>query len=219
MFFRRRDEPSPLEQMIRDQLEKRGIHDPRVLSAFRKVPRETFVPEGWRSSAYEDRPLPIGEEQTISQPYMVALMTQSLELKSTHKVLEIGTGSGFQTALLATLAREVHTIERLPALSARAQEPIQSLGIRNVKFYSGDGSLGLDAESPFDRILVTAAPPNIPTPLIEQLGPAGIMVLPAGEREQQTLMKVWRTVKGISMEELCKCVFVPLVGRGGYAEE
>jgi protein-L-isoaspartate(D-aspartate) O-methyltransferase len=219
MFFRKRDGLNPREQMIRDQLEGRGIHDPRVLDAFRKVPREPFVPDGMRPHAYDDRPLPIGEGQTISQPYITALMTQALELRSTHKVLEIGTGSGFQTALLALLSKEVLTIERFPHLSERAAETLKKLGHKNVRFQIGDGSLGLDSEAPFDRIILTAAPPVIPTPFLEQLSPSGIMVLPVGQRESQMLVRVWKSAKGVSMEDLCSCLFVPLVGMGGFKEE
>jgi protein-L-isoaspartate(D-aspartate) O-methyltransferase len=219
MFFRRRGEPSPLEAMIRDQLEARGISDPRVLDAVRRTPRERFIPEIMQPCAYEDRPLPIGEEQTISQPYMTALMTQVLEIKPSHKVLEIGTGSGYQTALLACLAREVYTVERFPSLSENAQRVLEGLGVRNVHFRVADGSLGLDAEAPFDRIVITAAAPVIPTPFLEQLAPFGILVLPVGKRDHQMLMKVWRTASGISMEECCGCLFVPLVGQGGYEVE
>ncbi|NUN96921.1 MAG: protein-L-isoaspartate(D-aspartate) O-methyltransferase [Candidatus Omnitrophica bacterium] len=218
MFFRRRETPSPRDRMIEEHLKGRGIRDPRVLDAFLKVPREEFVLPEHRDRAYDDCPLPIGEGQTISQPYITALMTQALEIRPTHKVLEIGTGSGYQTAILAFLAAEVFSMERLPTLSATAQLRLRKRGIENVHFRIADGSLGLDPESPFDRIVVTAAAPMIPTPLIEQLGENGILVLPVGCRETQTLMRVWKTPGGVSMEELCGCVFVPLLGQGGFEE-
>lgn len=218
MFFRRRDRPDPRERMIEEHLKGRGIRDPRVLEAFRKIPREEFVPPEHLDRTYEDCPLPIGEGQTISQPYITALMTQALEIRPTHKVLEIGTGSGYQTAILAFLGGEVFSMERLPTLSATAQLRLRKQGIENVHFRIADGSLGLDSLSPFDRIVVTAAAPVVPTPLIEQLSDSGILVLPVGPRERQTLMRVWKGPTGVSMEELCGCVFVPLLGRGGFEE-
>ena len=216
MFFRKRGDATGRDRMIREHLEARGIRDTRVLDAFRAVPREGFLPDDLKGLAYEDRPLPIGEGQTISQPYITALMTECLEVQRDHKVLEIGTGSGFQTAILAALAREVITLERYSDLSQRAEERLKRLGYKNVRFVVGDGSLGLDSDSPFDRILVTAAAPRVPTPLIEQLATPGILVLPVGGRDDQILKRVRRTSSGTALEDICGCVFVPLLGQGGF---
>ncbi len=218
MLFGKRGDTSGRDRMIREHLEARGIHDSRVLDVFRKIPREEFVPEDVRNLAYEDRPLAIGEGQTISQPYITALMTQSLEICSTDKVLEIGTGSGFQTAILASLAREVITIERFARLMERARERLERLGYKNIRCLLADGSLGLDSESPYDRILVTAAAPSVPTPLIEQLSMNGVLVLPVGDRDSQKLKRVRKSPTGVTLENLCGCVFVPLVGMGGFED-
>jgi protein-L-isoaspartate(D-aspartate) O-methyltransferase len=218
MLFGRRGDTSGRERMIREHLEARGIHDSRVLDAFRKIAREEFIPEDVRNLAYEDRPLAIGEGQTISQPYITALMTQSLEVQPTDKILEIGTGSGYQTAILASLGREVITIERYAGLMERARERLGRLGYKNIKCLLMDGSLGWDSESPFDRILVTAAAPSVPTPLIEQLSMNGVLVLPVGDRDNQKLKRLRKSPSGVTLEDLCGCVFVPLVGRGGFEE-
>jgi len=218
MLFGKRGDTSGRERMIREHLEARGIHDARVLDAFRKIPREEYVPEDVRNLAYEDRPLPIGEGQTISQPYITALMTQSLEIRSTDKVLEIGTGSGYQTAILATLARQVITIERFAGLMERAQKRLEQLGYKNIQCLLADGSLGWDSESPFDRILVTAAAPSVTTPLIEQLSMNGVLVIPVGDQDSQKLKRLRKAPSGVTLEDICGCVFVPLVGRGGFEE-
>lgn len=218
MAFKKGDLADPRERMIHDQLMARGINDLHVLQAFRSLRREDFVPEDMKPHAYEDRPLPIGGGQTISQPYMTALMTQALNLESDNVVLEIGTGSGFQTALLRLLSKEVLTVERFPHLSLRAEKLLGDLGFNNILFKAGDGSLGFEEECPFDRILVTAAAPSIPTPLIEQLATPGVLVIPMGDMSCQMLKRVTKTSAGISFEDLCSCVFVPLVGKGGFQE-
>jgi len=205
--------------MVRDQLERRGIRDPRVLSAFQAVDRERFLPEHLSDKAYEDRALPIGLGQTISQPYMVALMTQALQITPDSRVLEVGTGSGYQTAILSYLARDVVTVERLESISENARDTLDSLGRTNVSCIVGDGSIGLPAKGSFDRIIVTAGAPNIPVPLVEQLATPGILVVPVGSRDHQTLIRVLKTKEGIQKEDLGGCVFVPLVGQAGYAEE
>lgn len=206
------------DMMVDHQLILRGIKDERVLAAMRKVPRHLFVPEFIRHSAYEDMALPIGENQTISQPYMVAIMTELLELKGDEKVLEIGTGSGYQAAILAELAKEVYTIERFPSLAEEATKRLTELGYNNVYVIVGDGTIGLEEKSPFDRIIVTAAAPKIPEPLINQLSENGIIVTPVGERFSQILVK-GRKEKGKLIEEYhTPCVFVPLVGEYGWKE-
>lgn len=206
------------DMMVDHQLILRGIKDERVLAAMRKVPRHLFVPEFIRHSAYEDMALPIGENQTISQPYMVAIMTELLELKGDEKVLEIGTGSGYQAAILAELAKEVYTIERFPSLAEEARKRLTELGYNNVYVIVGDGTIGLEEKSPFDRIIVTAAAPKIPEPLINQLSENGIIVTPVGERFSQILVK-GRKEKGKLIEEYhTPCVFVPLVGEYGWKE-
>lgn len=217
MLFGRHDDSNGRERMIREHLMARGIHDLLVLDAFRRVPREEFVPEDHRGLTYEDRPLPIGEGQTISQPYITALMIQSLEVRSTDRVLEIGTGSGYQTALLAGLAREVITIERIPALLEAAQERLDRLGYKNIRFHLADGSLGWESECPYERIVVAAAAPSIPTPLIEQLTPDGLLILPVGERDCQKLKRLRKSPEGVTLADLCGCLFVPLVGQGGFS--
>lgn len=205
--------------MVEDQLKRRGIRDGRVLEVMSKVPRHTFVPEGHRSASYEDRPLPIGEGQTISQPYMVAIMTQSLELKGEDRVLEIGTGSGYQTAILAELAKEVCTIERIPLLLQRAQSTLEHLGYENIFFRIGDGTKGWPEKAPFDGIIVTAGAPEIPQTLLVQLAEGGRLVIPVGPRYTQTLYKVTRRGKNYKEEDITGCVFVPLLGEHGWQEE
>jgi protein-L-isoaspartate(D-aspartate) O-methyltransferase len=190
-----------------------------VLEAMGKVPRHLFVLEDYRDSAYEDRPLPIGEGQTISQPYMVAIMTQSLELQGREKVLEVGTGSGYQTAILSELAQKVFTIERIPALTARARKVLGELGYSNISFLSGDGSRGWPEEAPFDGIIVTAGSPDVPPTLKSQLAEEGRLVIPTGPRYTQTLYKLTRHGDRFSEEDVTGCVFVPLVGDYGWKEE
>lgn len=202
--------------MVRTQLIPRGIKDERVLRAMRKVPRHLFVDESIQYKAYEDMALQISEEQTISQPYMVAIMTELLALKGNEKVLEIGTGSGYQAAVLAELAKEVYTIERFGALAQRAREIFRSLGYVNIYDKVGDGTLGWPEEAPFDRIMITAGTPKIPDPLIQQLSQGGIIVAPVGERFSQQLLKVKESGGRLSEEYHTPCVFVPLVGKYGW---
>lgn len=219
LFSWKKWKPDPREEMIRRQLEERGIVDPRVLSAFREIPREFFVPENLRGQAYEDRPLPIGRGQTISQPYMTAFMTQLLEVRDSSIVLEIGTGSGFQTAILARMAKVVHTVEKIEELSVHARDTLDELGFKNVVYHVADGSRGCVYPGPFDQIIVTAAAPAVPTPLLEQLTDGGIMVVPVGDRRQQILLKVTREGHDYQHERLCPCIFVPLLGAGGFMED
>jgi protein-L-isoaspartate(D-aspartate) O-methyltransferase len=202
--------------MVATQLIPRGIKDERVLRTMRKIPRHIFMPESGRYSAYEDMAMAIGEDQTISQPYMVAVMTELLELTGTEKVLEIGTGSGYQAAILAELSFEVYTIERISALADRARETLMGLGYGNIHVVVGDGTVGLADKAPFDRIIITAAAPTIPPPLVEQLKDGGIIVAPVGERFSQILLK-GRKVKDHLVEEFSTpCAFVPLIGEHGW---
>jgi protein-L-isoaspartate(D-aspartate) O-methyltransferase len=207
------------QAMVEDQLRRRGISDPRVLEAMEKVPRHLFVPEDYQASAYDDRPLPIGEGQTISQPYMVAIMTQSLELKGRERVLEIGTGSGYQAAVLAELARELFTVERIPGLTPRAEKLLRDQGYKNIFFRTGDGSRGWPEEAPFDGIIVTAAAPEIPPTFKSQLAEGGRLVIPTGPRFTQTLYKLIRQGDRFREEEVTGCVFVPLVGDYGWEDK
>jgi protein-L-isoaspartate(D-aspartate) O-methyltransferase len=204
--------------MVEEQLVRRGITDARVLDAIRKIPRHVFVEEALRDRAYGDHPLPIGEGQTISQPYMVAAMTQLLKLEGTEKVLEIGTGSGYQTAILATLARRVCSVERLPALAARARRVLEELGNTNVIVKTGDGSFGWPDEAPFDRVLVTAGAPQVPAPLFQQLAEGGRLVVPVGELQGQTLFLVEKVDGRMRTSTDCGCVFVKLIGKYGWEE-
>ncbi len=214
------DDASARERMVRYQLEARGIHHPRVLDAMRKVPRHLFVPPERVHDAYSDHALPIGEGQTISQPYMVALMTQLLDPAPSDRVLEVGTGSGYQAAILAELANEVVTIEREPALSQRAQEVLNALGYRNITFVVGDGTEGYTPLAPYDRIIVTAGAPFIPQPLVEQLAPGGRLVIPVGHRYEQVLTVAEKDPEGkLHVSEHGYCVFVPLIGRHGWRSE
>lgn len=206
------------DQMVNCQLVSRGIKDERVLEAMRKVPRHLFVPEKLRESVYHDGPLSIGEGQTISQPYMVALMTECLDLKGSEKVLEIGTGSGYQTAILAELTEQVYTIERVPILLEKAQQVLTHLGYTTIKFKGGDGTYGWCEESPFDGIIVTAAAPDISQVLVEQLNDGGVLVIPVGSRYSQSLYKVIKKGDKIEKEERTLCVFVPLIGKYGWKE-
>ena len=202
------------QRMVENQLIPRGITDKRVIEAMLKVPRHLFVEEAFQEQAYNDFPLPIGEGQTISQPFMVALMTQSLELKGDDKVLEIGTGSGYQTAILSLLAERVYSIERISTLASRARRILDSLNCRNVVIRIGDGSLGWEEEAPFDAILVSAATPSIPQPLVEQLAPDGRLVIPVGSALSQELVRVTKLEDGgLKEERLGGCRFVKLIGR------
>ena len=197
--------------MVIYQLKDRGIRDERVLGAMQKVSRHLFVPESVRSAAYQDGPLPIGEGQTISQPYIVALMTQLLELKGNERVLEIGTGSGYQAAVLAELVPEVDTMEILPALSERASKTLRDLGYRNVHVKTGNGYLGWPEEAPFDAILVTAAPESLPHALVDQLKVGGILVLPVGPPGEQLLWQIRKGETGLKKRDITPVSFVPMV--------
>ncbi len=202
--------------MVDEQLIPRGIKDERVLSAMRKVPRHLFAGRELEGRAYGDYALPIGEGQTISQPYMVAVMTEALELKDDEKVLEIGTGSGYQAAVLAELARFVYTMDRIEPLARRAENLMNELGYNNVFFRIFNGTLGWKEESPFDGIIVTAGAPIIPETLIEQLAVGGRLVIPVGDRYSQMLTKIVKTAKGIVTTHILPCVFVPLIGEYGW---
>lgn len=202
--------------MVRRQLAARGITSPRVLAAMATVPRHLFVPPSLARAAYDDAPLPVGEAQTISQPYMVALMTAVLRPRRTHRVLEIGTGSGYQTAILAHLVRRVYTVERLPSLADSARQRLEFLGYQNVEFRIGDGSLGWPDEAPFDGIVVTAAAPLIPAPLIDQLAPEGRMAVPVGDRALQELIVGVLASSGLATYRAGACRFVPLIGAHAF---
>ena len=204
------------EAMVENQLRGRDIVDARVLAVMSDLPRELFVDKPLRRQAYNDNPLPIDMGQTISQPYIQALMSEKLELTGDERVLEIGTGSGYQTAILARLSREVYTIERLAELSQAAQKVLSLLGIANVRFAVGDGSEGLTEAAPFDGILVTAACPEVPEPLVEQLADNGRLVVPVGPRESQDLLLLRRNGEHIIRENICACRFVPLLGKYAF---
>lgn len=207
------------QRMVEEQLKGRDISNARVLSAMLNVPRHRFVPEEYRHLAYADCPLPIGQNQTISQPYIVALMTQMLELQGSEKVLEIGTGSGYQAAVLAILAREVHTIERHRQLAEQAQKVLDELNLRNVHVHVGDGSQGWPTSAPYDAIIATAAAPRVPPPLLEQLADGGRLVLPVGTRGGQFL-ELWRRLGDRYDSELgVPVAFVPMLGVHGWEEE
>lgn len=195
------------------------IKDKRVLAAIRSIPREHFVPPESRHLAYEDRPLPIGYEQTISQPYIIALMTEALELKGGEKVLEVGAGSGYQAAVLSRLARLVITTERVPALAERARKNLEGLGCNNVEVHPAEGTLGWRRKAPYDAIMVTAAAPRVPPELLAQLAIGGRMVVPVGSRHVQELCKVTRSSKKTTIRNLGGCRFVALIGRGAWEEE
>jgi protein-L-isoaspartate(D-aspartate) O-methyltransferase len=204
------------ERMVVEQLERRGIRDSRVLRAMRRVPRHRFVDEALVGRAYGDYPLPIGEGQTISQPYMVALMSEALGLVGHERVLEIGTGSGYQTAVLAELSGKVFSVERIKGLADRAVGILDSLGYCNVLVRVGDGTLGWRDEAPFDAILVTAGAPVIPEALLEQLDPKGRIVLPVGDANSQVLRKGVQKDTGTHWTELGECVFVKLIGQQAW---
>ena len=205
-------------RMVSEQLVTRGIRDERLLAAMREIPRHRFVPPSLVHQAYADAPLPIGEGQTISQPFIVAEMTQLLELSGTEKVLEIGTGSGYQTAVLCRLSLEVVTIERVTVLSDGARKVLGELGITNVVFRVGDGTLGSPVDAPFDRVIVTAASPDVPAPLFEQLVEGGVMVIPIGGRWEQELCVVRKESGRLRKAMVGGCRFVPLLGRWGFGD-
>lgn len=204
---------SARERMVRVQLETRDITDERVLAAFRKVPRHAFVPIEYQNSAYGDFPLPIGKDQTISQPYMVALMTQLLELKGPEKVLEVGTGSGYQAAILGELCKEVYTIELIPTLAESAEKRLDSLGYTNIHVKAGDGYLGWPEAAPFEGIIITCAPEKLPQPLVEQLAIGGRLVVPVGpQHTAQTLTIYTKQDTGLAKRYEGGCYFVPMRG-------
>jgi protein-L-isoaspartate(D-aspartate) O-methyltransferase len=205
------------QKMVESQLRARGIHDQRVLDVMARVPRHEFVAEHYRDQAYEDHPLPIGESQTVSQPYIVALMLETLALEPSSKVLEIGTGSGYQTALLGELCAEVISVERHPTLARDAESLLTRLGYGNVKVFVADGSQGLAAFAPYDGIVVSAAAPGIPTPLFEQLREGGRMIIPVGPAEAQELQLVRAHGGKPLVERMEGCRFVPLIGGEKYA--
>ncbi len=206
------------EKMVKTQLIPRGIKDPRVLEAMQKVRRDLFVEEALVGEAYNDHPLPIGDNQTISQPFIVALMTEALELKGNEKVLEIGTGSGYQTAILAELADKVYTVERIRALMVKARTLLADLNYRNILFKAFDGTLGWDEYAPYDAIIVTAGAPKIPLPLLDQIGEGGRLVIPIGDRYSQELIKLTKKKDAYIQESLGGCRFVNLVGVHGWKE-
>lgn len=219
------------EYMVQHQLRRRGIDDERVLEAMSRVPREEFIPQDKRSHAYDDCPLPIGADQTISQPYTVAFQCQALQLRGDEQVLEIGTGCGYAAAVLSLLAKEVHTVERIPALADRARETLARLGYSNVHVHTADGTLGLPEYGPFDAVVATAGGTELPKPLVEQLAPGGRIVVPLGESlYEQSMVRftkplaasagqpAGRQVGELSRENLGAFCFVPLIGRYGWDE-
>ncbi|MFH0821965.1 MAG: protein-L-isoaspartate(D-aspartate) O-methyltransferase [Pseudomonadota bacterium] len=207
-----------VETMLERQIKARGIRDPRVLVAMKEVPRHRFVDAALVNEAYDDNPLPIGEGQTISQPYMVAVMTQLLRLQGHERVLEIGTGSGYQAAILARLCARVYTVERIPSLSDRARRIISQCGYDNITFLLGDGTEGWRQDAPYDGIMVTAGAPKIPETLVAQLIEGGRLVVPVGDRVSQTLKRVTMTTKGPITEDFTGCRFVDLIGKHGWSE-
>jgi protein-L-isoaspartate(D-aspartate) O-methyltransferase len=206
-------------KMVEEQIVSRGIKDAKLIEAMKKIPRHLFVEEALQSQAYTDHPLPIGEKQTISQPYMVALMTEALLLTGKEKVLEIGTGSGYQTAILAELSEKVFSVERIRSLAIRARKLLYELGYFNVEIKIFDGTFGWIEESPFDAIIVTAGSPDIPQPLIDQLSIGGRLVIPVGDALVQDLFRVTKTEKGVRKEDLGGCRFVKLIGKYGWEAE
>jgi len=206
------------EEMVRNQIEARGIKAPEVLAAFRRVPRHLFVSEALRDQAYGDYPLPIGEQQTISQPYIVAEMTQALDLVEDDRILEIGTGSGYQAAILAQIVYRVYTIERKRSLYLQARNLFDKLHYHNIVMKYADGTKGWRDESPFDGIIVTAGAPQIPDVLIDQLGEGGRLVVPVGNQHTQELIKIFRDGQNIRQTSLGGCRFVKLVGEHGWKE-
>ncbi|REJ77108.1 MAG: protein-L-isoaspartate(D-aspartate) O-methyltransferase [Acidobacteria bacterium] len=208
------------DRLVRELERKKGIRDRRVLEAMRRVPRHRFVQEHLLTQAYSDFALPIGADQTISQPFVVARMTEYLELDEEHSVLEIGTGSGYQTAILALLARVVYSIERVPSLAQEAIARMRELGLNNVKIHVFDGTVGLSQFAPYDRILVTAGSPQAPPLLLDQLAPRGRMVIPEGDRQSQRLVVYVRDAEGrLERREGEAVTFVPLIGRGGWSDD
>lgn len=213
------DFPKARWKMVEEQIVSRGIKDPKLIEAMKKIPRHLFVEEALQNQAYTDHPLPIGEKQTISQPYMVALMSEALLLNGKEKVLEIGTGSGYQTAILAELSERVFSVERIRGLAIRARKLLYELGYFNVEIKIFDGTFGWAEESPFDAIAVTAGSPDIPQPLIDQLAIGGRLVIPVGDAFVQDLVRMTRTEEGMKREDLGGCRFVKLIGKYGWEAE
>ena len=208
------------KKMVETQIVARGVRDRRVIEAMLKIPRHLFVEEAMAAQAYNDNPLPIGDKQTISQPYMVALMTELLKLQGKEKVLEIGTGSGYQAAVLAVLAERVYTMERLRPLALRARKALDSIGLLNVNIRIDDGTCGWDEEAPFDAVLVTAGAPEIPEKLVAQLAVGGRLVIPVGDQLSQTLVRVVKQDDGsCTVEDSIGCRFVKLIGKYGWDRE
>ncbi len=205
-------------RMVERQIRARGISDPRVLAAMREIPRHLFIPHPYDESAYDDNPLPIGNGQTISQPYIVALMTELLSLRPEDRVLEIGAGSGYQAAILSSLARQVTTIERIASVAELARKNLAALGLTNVRIVLGDGTLGYPEQAPYDGIIITAATPEVPRPLIDQLAEGGRLVAPVGGREIQELVTLTRRGNEILRSSHGGVRFVPLIGEHGWAE-
>lgn len=206
-------------KMVEEQIVTRGIRDSRVIAAMKKVPRHLFVEEALHGQVYGDHPLPIGEKQTISQPYMVALMTEAMELKGKERVLEIGAGSGYQTAILAELVQEVFSVERIRSLALRARKLLYELGYFNVEIKIFDGTYGWAEKGLFDAIMVTAGSPEIPRPLYDQLSMGGRLIIPVGDATTQDLIRIRKTEEGMKKEELGGCRFVKLIGRYGWETE
>jgi protein-L-isoaspartate(D-aspartate) O-methyltransferase len=213
------DIPKARLKMVEEQILSRGIKDPKLIAAMKKTPRHLFVEEALQNQAYSDHPLPIGEKQTISQPYMVALMTEALLLTGKEKVLEIGSGSGYQTAILAELSEKVFSIERIRSLAIRARKLLYELGYFNVEIKIFDGTLGWMEESPFDAIIVTAGSPDIPQSMIDQLAMGGRLVIPVGDAYAQDLLRVTKREGGIKKEDLGGCRFVKLIGKYAWEDE
>jgi protein-L-isoaspartate(D-aspartate) O-methyltransferase len=213
--YSRADERS---RMVEYQIRSRGISNPRVLGAIREIPRHLFIPPPYNTSAYDDAPLPIGNGQTISQPYIVALMTELLDPRPEDRVLEIGAGSGYQAAILSMLVRHVTTIERIPAVADLARENLAKIGLKNISIVVGDGTRGYPEHAPYDGIMITAATPEIPKPLIDQLAFGGILVAPVGGREIQELISLTKNETGILRSSHGGVRFVPLIGEHGWAD-
>jgi protein-L-isoaspartate(D-aspartate) O-methyltransferase len=213
------DFPKARLKMVEEQITSRGIKEAKLIAAMKKIPRHLFVEEALQNQVYTDHPLPIGEKQTISQPYMAALMTEALLLTGKEKVLEIGTGSGYQTAILAELSEKVFSIERIRPLAIRARKLLYELGYFNVEIKIFDGTFGWVEESPFDAILVTAGSPDIPQPLVDQLATGGRLVIPVGDAFVQDLFRMTKTETGVKKEDLGGCRFVKLIGKYGWKTE
>jgi protein-L-isoaspartate(D-aspartate) O-methyltransferase len=206
------------ERMVQEQIIARGITDPRVIAALRKIPRHLFVDAGLVNRAYDDSALPIGDKQTLSQPYMAARMSEALGLGGDEKILEIGTGSGYQTALLAEIGFNVFSVEKLRALSRKARQLLDRLGYQNIALHVGDGTIGWSEHAPYDAIIVTAGAPSPPKPLLEQLAIGGRLVIPVGDEQEQMLVRVSRTRFSYKEERLGECKFVKLLGKFGWRE-